>query len=115
MAIGTRLKELLSEKKITVRELAAISGISENTLYGIIKRDNKTVKPNTAGKIADALQIPINELISFDDFIQSTKIEFEDIENRQKLLDAYDQLNNDGKIEATKRVSELTEITRYQR
>ena len=39
-----QLKEILKQKKITVRQLAKDSGISENTLYGIIKRDNKTLE-----------------------------------------------------------------------
>lgn len=115
MAIGTKLKQLLKEKKMTVRELSKITGISENTLYAIIKRDNKTIHPNIAGKISDALGITINELMSIEDFIASTKVEFDDIENRQLLIEAYEQLNSLGKEEATKRIQELAEIRQYQR
>ena len=61
MAIGRKLKEILKQKKITVRQLAKDSGISENTLYGIIKRDNKTLDPDIAAKIVDCLQISIDE------------------------------------------------------
>ena len=112
MAIGTRLKELLKQKKMTVKQLSNQSGISENTLYGIIKRDNKTINPDIAGKIVDCLEISINELLSLDEFINSSKIELDDIENKKKMLSSYDALNNLGRIEAEKRVSELVQIPR---
>jgi len=115
MAIGTRLKEILKQKKMTVKQLSEISGVSENTLYGIIKRDNKTINPDIAGKIVDALGIGINHLLSLEEFTDSIKIEFNDIENKKKLLSSYDTLNNTGRIEAEKRVTELTQIKKYQR
>lgn len=114
MAIGSKLKEILKQKKITVKQLAKDSGISENTLYGIIKRDNKTLNPDIAAKIVDCLQIPINELLSWDEFVASAKIEFDDRMTRKKLLSSYDSLNTLGRIEAEKRVSELTQIQKYQ-
>lgn len=114
MAIGRKLKEILKQKKITVRQLAKDSGISENTLYGIIKRDNKTLDPDIAAKIVDCLQISIDELISWDEFIASTKIEFDDMMTRNKLLSSYSSLNTLGRIEAEKRVTELTQIHKYQ-
>lgn len=115
MAIGIRLKEILKQKKMTVKQLSENSGVSENTLYGIIKRDNKTINPDIAAKIVDCLHIPINELLSWDEFVDSAKIEFDDIENKRKLLSAYDALNTTGRIEAQKRVTELTQIYKYQR
>lgn len=115
MAIGAKLKLLLKQRKMTVTELADKTGISINTLYGIIKRDNKTINPDTAAKIVDCLGVSIAELLSFDEFVESAKIEFDDIENRKKLLLSYDALNNAGRIEAEKRVSELVQISKYQR
>ena len=66
MAIGKRLKELLKEKKITVKQLSSITGISENTLYAIIKRDNKRINDDIAAKIVSALNIEVLDLIDTD-------------------------------------------------
>jgi transcriptional regulator with XRE-family HTH domain len=58
MAIGTNLKALLKSKNMTVKELSERSGVSVNTLYGIIQRDNLTIKPEIDMKLSDTLGIP---------------------------------------------------------
>ena len=40
MGLGLKLKELLKERNMTIKELSALSGVSLNTLYSITKRDN---------------------------------------------------------------------------
>ena len=37
MGVGIRLKNILDEKNITLKDLSLISGVSLNTLYGITK------------------------------------------------------------------------------
>lgn len=81
MAIGKRLKELLQQRGMTVRELAVKSGISENTLYAIIKRDNKTLNPDIAAKISEALQISIDQIILWNEYVESARLEMQKIMN----------------------------------
>ena len=66
MAIGKRLKELLKEKKITVKQLANLSGVSENTLYAIIKRDNKKLNHDIANRIARSLDVDVYMLLGIE-------------------------------------------------
>lgn len=105
MAIGNKLKKTLEQKKLTVTQLSRDSGVSKNTIYGIIKRDNQTLSPNVAVKIAKTLRIPLGDLMFWDDGDEA----------RNKILSAYDSLNAIGQIEAEKRIMQLTEMYKYQK
>lgn len=92
MAIGIRLKEILKQKKMTVKQLSENSGVSENTLYGIIKRDNKTINPDIATKITTALEIKIADLMGISDYINSVENEI------RQATNFYDYLASLGYI-----------------
>lgn len=66
MGYGTKLKELLKSKNITIKDLSIASGISINTLYSITKRDSNNVDTAILIRIANALNIDITELIDSD-------------------------------------------------
>lgn len=62
MGVGIRLKEILRSKKMTIKQLSEISGISANTVYSITKRDSERVDPIVLQSIADALGVPVSQL-----------------------------------------------------
>lgn len=66
MAIGNNLKNILKDKGISIQDFSKDTGISINTLYGIIKRDNKTVKPDILKKITKQLDITPTYLLGWD-------------------------------------------------
>lgn len=66
MGAGTRLKQLLEEKNVTIKELSLMSGVSINTLYGITKRDNITIKNEILTPIADVLGVPPQYILGLD-------------------------------------------------
>lgn len=66
MGYGTKIKKLLKDKKISIKELAEQTGISINTLYSITKRDSENVDFEILIKIALFLEIDITELIDSD-------------------------------------------------
>ncbi len=61
MGYGQNLKEILDRKGMTVKELARQTGIAATTLYSIIQRDT-SIRFDTALKIANILDIPINSI-----------------------------------------------------
>lgn len=63
MALGTRLKQLLNERGLTVKEFANHIGIAPTTLYSFIKRDSENANIELIIKICEGLNIPINELL----------------------------------------------------
>ena len=75
MGYGTNLKNIKKKKKITARKLALQVGISPQTLYGAIKRDN-ALRYDHALRIANALDIDVN-LICKDNPFKDTGTQVE--------------------------------------
>lgn len=66
MGFGTRIKELIKKKNITIKELSERTNIPVNTLYSITARDSNNAKMDTISKIASALGVTIDYLIGTD-------------------------------------------------
>lgn len=66
MGLGNTLKAIMKEKNISIKDVSTKSGISYNTLYAIITRNNKTIKPDILRKICTVLDITEEELYQAD-------------------------------------------------
>lgn len=55
MGYGGRLKKILKENKVTVKEVSRYTGIPATTLYSIIKRDNEHVSVDYTIEISKAI------------------------------------------------------------
>ncbi len=69
MALGSKLKMMLSERGITVKDFATKIQIPPTTLYSFIKRDSSTGKLELIAKICKGLEIDISEFLKDDDGI----------------------------------------------
>ena len=58
--IGSTLKQLLSERRISVGELSRHIGVPAQTLYSIIRRDNMTIDFDVLLRICAALDVPVD-------------------------------------------------------
>lgn len=144
MTIGEKIKSLRKESKMTQPELAKKIGISVPTLQRY-ENGVTELKPSMVNKIADILGVPVEDLVvepykmtrnpavkNFEDMTTEEMEELWDIvdktisglgkalderdkADKQILLAYYDLLNGDGKEEAKKRVSELSEIPKYKK
>lgn len=68
MGAGTRLKKILEEKNVSIKDLSIMSGVSINTLYGITKRDNDTINSNILNRISDSLNVPAQYILGLDGY-----------------------------------------------
>lgn len=59
-----RIMELLKEKGWSRYRLSKVSGVSEDTISLIIRKMNKDIKLSTVIKIANALDVPIDEIVN---------------------------------------------------
>ena len=66
MSFGDRLRELLSQRGMTVAELARLTGISKNTLYSYLRRNTLKYDPAVLQKLSDALDVDIYCFLSPD-------------------------------------------------
>lgn len=114
ITLEEKLKSLISEKYGSMKNFAHKTGIPNSTLCSMFQRG---IFNSTIGKViqlTSALNISIEELIQgnivfkIHDAPQVNKDFY-----KSQIDDCYTQLNDKGKIEAYKRISELTEISRY--
>lgn len=137
MNFGYNFKRICEENNITIKEVHEETGIPLNSLYSITKR--KTREPRDVAikeKVFSYLKGKIPEL-TWGDFYpiydeeegtlstdkeKYVPIEFE-IKTEDDELSTYlnimgntlQRLTLDGKIEAVKRVEELTQLSRYKK
>lgn len=107
VAMGLRIRKLREEKELSQTALAELVGYKDKTAIAKIE----------AGKV----DLPQSKILSFANALNTTTaFLFGDIDeestfsnNSPKIIDFYNQLNDSGKAEATKRVKELTFIPHY--
>ena len=60
-----RLKELCTQKGMTVNKLATLSGITQSTVDNLMSSKTKNPKLKTLHKLATGLDMTVSELLDF--------------------------------------------------
>lgn len=117
MTTGELIKAARKKAGLTQAQLAEKLGIS---YVGVSQWENDLRNPklDTLQRIAAALGVPVQDLIS--DWEAVDKEEFKRVfiygEGIKDRIDAaLDRLNDEGQEKAAERVEELTEIPKYQK
>ena len=117
MTTGQLIKAARRKAGMTQKELGAKLGVAYQTLAQW-ENDLRNPKLDTLQRIASALGVPVQDLIS--DWEAVDKEEFKRVfiygEGIKDRIDAaLDRLNDGGQAKAAERVEELTEIPKYQK
>lgn len=120
MDLGNNIQKYRKEAGLTQKQLAEILNVAVGTIqqYELGKRQPRLEMIN---RIAGALGIGVRRLypdFQYEDWKKTETYKNARLTNildplRGKLLSQFQELNASGKVEAVKRVSELTEIPRY--
>lgn len=115
MTTGQLIKAARKKAGMTQAQLAEKAGVAAITIQ---QYDLRNPKLDTLQRIASALGVPVQELIS--DWEAVDKEEFKRVfiygEGIKDRIDAaLDRLNDEGQEKAAERVEELTEIPKYQK
>ena len=116
MTTGERIRKFRTENKLSQSTLGSKLGISQQQIAQY-ELGTRTPKIDTLAKIANALDIDIDNLLDIEtlhpmDYTEAI-FSYEHIRyDRIKTL--YDKLNDLGKEEAIKRLDELTQIEKYK-
>ena len=116
--IGNRILDVLNSKHITIETLSKKTNIDLASLKQICSIDNSYVNIDLLSMISIALNIDITEFLDIND---SEPLDYAlailsfDVHKYGQLKTLYDQLNDEGKKEAIKRIEELTLIEKYSR
>ena len=96
MSFNKKVVKLLKEKKKTKAQLAKAAGIPYTTLDSMLKRDSDATRLVTIYKIADYLDVPVEELVFDDDTYKSAnKTELTDTE--LSIIENYRRIDERGK------------------
>ncbi|WP_040328562.1 helix-turn-helix domain-containing protein [Clostridium ihumii] len=106
--IINRIKNRRIELMLSYQDLANKTGLSKSTLQRYETGSIKNMPLDKLEILAEALNIEPYYLMGWDIKKDTTLSK-----NEIALLDKYNKLNDLGKSEANKRVSELTEIYKY--
>lgn len=92
--MNIHLKQILDSRKISITELSDMTGVSRSTLSNLC---NSYILPpktrfNTLDRICDKLNIPMNQLISFND--TGEEMFLIPISEYKRLKEAESQLNS---------------------
>jgi transcriptional regulator with XRE-family HTH domain len=60
----TRVRELRTARGLSIRKLAEEAGVSTETIYSIEHGRREFIWPRTARKLAEALQVEVEEIFS---------------------------------------------------
>ena len=71
MGIGSRIDQLIRARGKRPGTLAREAGVSKNTVYSIIKRDNDKVDPDILSRLAHALGVPLSALYGAEEPLPS--------------------------------------------
>lgn len=95
MSFNKKVVKLLKEKKRTKAQLAKAAGIPYTTLDSMLKRDSDTSRLATIFKIAEYLDVGVEELV-FDDY-HRTSSKTELTESELALVEAFRTMDERGK------------------
>ncbi|MCI5629967.1 MAG: helix-turn-helix domain-containing protein [Clostridium sp.] len=102
------IKSLIQNTGMSTKAFANMCDIPYTTLRSMLERGVENASVNNVIKVCKNLNICVETLYEECDNPKITKDE-------KNLLDNYNKLNDIGKKEANKRISELTEIPKYTR
>ncbi|MBR1700460.1 MAG: helix-turn-helix transcriptional regulator [Lachnospiraceae bacterium] len=72
-AVATRFQQICRERKLTLNELAYLSGVTPSTLYSMMDERRRDISIRTIKKFCDGLDMPLAEFFNdtvFDDLEQ---------------------------------------------
>lgn len=112
MGFGIRLKEILKQKGMTIKELSIKTGIPLNTLYSITKRDTLIPSQEIISKISQVLQVNENEFLTYEVIKDNLGLLLSDCKSkeddfRKKLYEISEMLNADALYELIEKAIEL--------
>lgn len=113
MNIGERIKNRRKELDLSVDDVANRLGKNRATIYRYESSDIENLPITILEPLAGILKTTPDYLMGWISEKELPNNEVAITEKEKELLSYYNQLNDLGKDEAIKRVSELTELPKY--
>ena len=110
MGVGFRLKELLRDRNMTIKELAEQANVPANTLYSITRRDSERVDPIVLNRVANALEVDVCALV----FTPTEATPQNTTSATRECMLYFTQLNAAGRRKALCYLRDLNDLPKYR-
>lgn len=104
-----KLKHIILSKYNSIREFARIAEIPSTTLTSALDKDIGGMAVDRVIKICEILNVDIKTFEPLEQSLNNNNLS----KKETTLLSSFNNLNENGKDEAIKRVEELAEINKY--
>lgn len=115
MTTGERIRQLRIEHQMTQEELGAKVGVQKAAIYKYENGLVANLKRSTIEKLALVLETTPTYLMGMEDSEPNPNDRPELTPTQTKLLDAFDQLNEEGQTKAVEYVEDLVLAGRYKK
>ena len=65
MTTGERIEQLAKERGMSLHKLAALAGVSYNTVYSAVKRKSDRLDRKNVEKLATVLEVPPSDILGY--------------------------------------------------
>lgn len=114
MDFGKKVKEIRKSKGLSQRELGEKMGITQQTIAQY-ERAIEQPKLTTVRKLAEALDVPIGELVTDWASFSHEEIAMDWVApSKNELLKHYQKLNTQGKRKVVDYAEDMANIPKYQ-
>lgn len=114
MDFGKKVKEIRKSKGLSQRELGEKMGITQQTIAQY-ERAIEQPKLTTVRKLAEALEVPIGELVTDWASFSHEEIAMDwGAPSKNELLKHYQKLNTQGKRKVVDYAEDMANIPKYQ-
>lgn len=66
MTTGERIEQLAKERGMSLHKLAALAGVSYNTVYSAVKRKSDRLDRKNVEKLATVLEVPPSDILGYE-------------------------------------------------
>ncbi len=92
------IKKLREEKRLTIEQLADLAGVHRTTI-GLLERKERTPTLQVASQIADALELPLSELIQESELIHAGRADTEQLAaHHVKRMPELKHIRNENRL-----------------
>lgn len=114
MEIYKIISDIMTNRNLTVADIAKKSNLPDSTVRGIVTRKQKNIALDVAFKLSQGLGVSLEYLNGMPEKEQTTKPAYKNKEEHPLVL-IYENLNNEGQNKLMDYAQDLSQLPQYKK